>query len=74
MAAIDDLNTIRSNILARLKEATRMPKPTYTIGGPDGSQTVSWNEYIRMLMEQLEEIQKLIVALSPYSVSTRIII
>jgi hypothetical protein len=74
MATIDDLNTIRRNILACLMEATSVPKPTYTIGGPDGSQTVSWNEYIRMLTEQLDDIQKLIVALSPYSVSTRIII
>lgn len=69
-ADIADLKTARSNAIARLKEATASPKPTYDVDG----QSFSWNEYQRMLLEIVERSNRLLVdeEEDPFVVETQI--
>ncbi len=46
---------------ALIVSATASPKPTYTISGPTGSQTVNWESYVLGLNTQLGDAQKRIM-------------
>lgn len=60
---LENLLTIRSNLLAALADISANPKPTYSING----QSVSHNEHRRSLLEEVKSINALIVqADGPY--------
>lgn len=65
--SLTDLETIKANILARLKEVTEKPKPNYNIDG----QSVSWQSYSDSLMKQLDAVNKQINAAQPYEEVSR---
>lgn len=54
MSDLTDLQTTKSQIIARLKEATASPKPSYNVDG----QAVSWIAYQHMLLDALERVEK----------------
>jgi len=54
MALADDLATIRDNIVARLKDISENPKPSYVIDG----QEIRWQEYFTSLMNALDKINE----------------
>lgn len=68
MSNLDSLNTAKANVLANLLAITANPKPTYSLDG----QTVSWNDYQKMLTDQLTTLNSLIVVESgPFSYTTQ---
>lgn len=56
MAVLDDLNTAKANIAARLVDITANPKPDYSIDG----QSVSWTSYFNSLIGQMDALNRLI--------------
>ena len=56
------LQTIRTNILARIEEITASPKPNYSIDG----QMVSWQSYLDSLFQKLDAINTQINASEPF--------
>ncbi len=58
----EQLATIKSQVLANLVAITTTPKPSYNIDG----QQVGWNEYHKMLVEQLKNINELIGVDTPF--------
>ena len=54
MAYVDDLKTIRTQLVARITEVTASPKPSYSVDG----QAVSWTQYLAELRKQLQEINE----------------
>lgn len=55
---MENLETARSNMAARLAEITANPKPDYSIDG----KSVSWSGYVSMLTDQMQRINALIQA------------
>lgn len=69
MATIaENLQTARENIAAKLAEISADPKPTYT----DGSRTVSWESFFKMLTDQMEALDKRLAASQPVEVITTV--
>lgn len=66
MADIDDLKTIKTQVIALLKDLTTNPKPSYDLDG----QKVAWAEYQQILFAQLDGINKQIAADEPFEVHT----
>lgn len=62
MTNLENLQTIRSNIISELASITASRKPTYSIDG----QSVSWDQYRISLMQMLKEVNEQINAESPY--------
>ena len=58
---LENLQTIRSQILVELAAITAERKPTYSIDG----QTFSWNDYRSRLLTDLREVDELIAAEQP---------
>lgn len=68
MAFADDLTAVRDNLLAELKGETARraalvaagnpPPATYTVAG----KTVSWNEYMTMMLTQIKEVNEAALA------------
>ena len=58
------LAIVRTQIIERLVEITKSPKPTYTIDG----QKVDWTDYQRMLFEQVKQVDEAVAAITdePY--------
>ena len=63
----EQLATIKSQTLALLVSLTENPKPSYDIDG----QEISWNEYRRALMLDLEKIDQQIAANTVFEVSSQ---
>lgn len=59
---IDQLKTVKSQLLARLAEVTASTQPTYSIDG----QSVSRTEYMSALQERMEKINELIQVEEPF--------
>lgn len=59
---MDQLQTIRENILARIQEITEQPKPNYNIDG----QQVSWQSYFDSLINSLDAIDSRIQSSEPF--------
>lgn len=57
----ENLVTARDNLAAKIAAISADPKPTYT----DGTRTVSWETYYRMLSDQLKAMNELIAAATP---------
>ena len=76
MAAVDDLQSAYDGYAAILKQLTldrlgtnNQPKPTYSIDG----KTVNWTEYQSMVLRQMTDLRKEIVAAGgPYILRTRV--
>lgn len=64
---LENLQTIRSQILAELASITAERKPTYSVDG----QTFSWNDYRSRLLTDLREVDELIAAEEPLEMHTR---
>ncbi len=58
---LENLITIRSQILTELAAITAERKPTYSIDG----QTFSWNDYRSRLLSDLRDVDALIAAEQP---------
>lgn len=54
MAALEELTTIRDQVIARMKAITESPKPTYSIDG----ESYSWESYFSMLSNQVKTIEE----------------
>lgn len=61
------LTTARETLVARLVEFAANPKPNYTIEG----QTVSYGDYLKMLIDGVREISGLISVVAPYELRSR---
>lgn len=48
--------TARDNVAARLAEVTASPRPNYAVDG----ESYEWADYVAMLTEQLENLDKAI--------------
>lgn len=66
MAYADDLVTIRTNLVTAIAAMMSSPKPSYS----NGERSVSWAEYRRQLMSELEQINKLIAQSDPTEIVT----
>lgn len=66
---LEQLQTIKSQILQRIVEITASPKPSYKTAT---GQSVDWNGYLKSLREQLQEINKILVAEDPMYVETQL--
>lgn len=53
---LENLETARDSIAAKIAEIAANPKPSYSIDG----QTFDWPGYMRLLTEQLEAVDNLI--------------
>jgi len=65
--SLEQLQTIRSQTLARIAEITAGPKPSYQIDG----QSVSWNDYLKTLRETVSWCDRMMNAENPGSMMTR---
>lgn len=67
-ASLATMKAIYDQLLANYTDAIASPKPSYSVDG----QSVSWNEYVSALKDQIKETRIAIIALSgPCSVITR---
>jgi hypothetical protein len=64
---LENLKTIRSQILTELVSLTAERKPTYSVDG----QTFSWNDYRSRLLTDLSEIDRQIAAEEPVELHSR---
>lgn len=63
----EELAAIKTLAIARLKELLASPKPSYNVDG----QSFSWNEYQRMLVEQIKSIDEILGADEPFEIHTQ---
>ena len=63
----ETLETIRDNLLDRIKEITAQPKPNYNIDG----QQVSWQSYLDSLFGKLKVVNEQINSTSPFEEVSR---
>lgn len=59
--------TIKTQALTRIAEITSAPKPSYSIDG----QSVSWNEYLRILQEQVAWADKQLGSETPFEIQSQ---
>ena len=64
---LEQLHTIRRQILAELASLTALRKPTYSVDG----QTFSWNDYRSRLLSDLREVDELIAGEQPFEARTQ---
>lgn len=64
---LENLKTIRSQILTELASITAQRKPTYSVDG----QTFSWNDYRSRLLSDLREVDEMIAAAEPLEERTQ---
>ena len=84
MTLVQELQTIQNNLIASLGDVITLynsvvadPKPNYTIDG----RSISWSDYRKSLMDDIAELNKQIAdltkqisALSPYVISTKMVV
>ena len=66
MAILTDLESVRDNLMAKLKEYSVSPKPSYTIEG----QTVNGSDYLKQLIDGIKAVNELMVIFDPYELRT----
>ncbi len=64
---LEQIQTIKSQALARIAELTAQPKPTYYLDG----QSVSWNEYLRRLQSTVAWCDRQMAGLEPIEVHSQ---
>jgi hypothetical protein len=72
-----DAITIKSLItktMTALDTALTNPSPNYSVSGPDGAQSISFADYIKMLQDQIKGLQELLLIAEPYMIESRIIV
>ena len=67
---LEQLQAIKTNLLARIVEVTSKPKPSYKSAT---GQQVDWNGYLRELRQQLKDISAALVAEDPYYAETQLV-
>ena len=68
MSDLTSLQTIKTQLLARIAEITAAPKPSYKTAT---GQSVDWAGYMRELTKQLKEVNALLIAEDPTYVETQ---
>jgi len=64
---LENLATVKSQIIQRLLEITTNPQPSYSLDG----ESVSWGDYQRLLLDQLKGIREQIALEgAPYELAT----
>jgi len=66
MSIQTDLETALEQIAARILEITESPKPSYSVDG----QSVSWDAYLRTLIDSYERIKKQLQSEDPFEVQS----
>lgn len=66
MDVLATLKTSREQLLTALLAATANPSPNYTIEG----QSVSFKDYLQMLIDGIKEINGLILLFEPYQITS----
>lgn len=66
MDVLATLKTSREQLLTALLAATLKPSPNYTIEG----QSVSFKDYLQMLIDGIKEINGLILLFEPYQITS----
>ncbi len=66
MDVLATLKTSREQLLTALLAATLNPSPNYTIEG----QSVSFKDYLQMLIDGIKEINGLILLFEPYQITS----
>ncbi len=61
---LEQLQTIRTQTLARIAELTANPKPTYYVDG----QTVAWNEYLARLQATVDWCERKLAGEEPIEI------
>ena len=64
---LEQLQTIKSQTLARIAELTANPKPTYYLDG----QTVSWNEYLARLQATVDWCERKLAGQEPFEIHSQ---
>ncbi len=64
---LDQLRTIRTNLLARLADMTASPKPNYSLDG----ESYAWADLFERYMQQLEAINAQLAGQEPFEFHTR---
>jgi hypothetical protein len=65
---LENLETAKTNIAARIAEITASPKPSYAVDG----KSVSWESYLATLVNQLEALDRAIIDEGgPYEATTQ---
>lgn len=64
---LDQLRTIRTNLLARLAEMTTSPKPNYSLDG----ESYAWADLFERYMRQLEAVNALLAGQEPFEFHSR---
>jgi hypothetical protein len=64
---LEQLQTIRANLLARLAEMTASPKPNYSLDG----ESYAWADLFDRYMRQLETINAQLAGQEPFEFHTR---
>ena len=68
MAVLDDLEATKVSIATKLREVMANPLPDYSIGG----QSVSRDQYYKMLLQQMKDLNELIALESaPFELRTQ---
>lgn len=68
---LETLQTIKSSILARIRDLVASPKPSYKTAT---GQSVDWNGYMKELRAQLADINKTLVAEDPMYAETQLVL
>lgn len=63
---LENLQTIRTNLISALVTQSASPQPSYNIDG----QAMSWNEYRQSLLTQIGQLDALIGAEEPFEIVT----
>lgn len=67
-AALANINTAILNVSSLIQQITANPQPSYSVQGV----SVSWADYLSMLVEQQAKLQEIYIYLSgPYSLVTQ---
>ena len=67
MTASQNLIAARDAIAANIAAEAANPKPSYSIDG----ESVDWTSWARVQQERVEQLNKMINAMSPYFIVTR---
>ena len=64
---LEQLQTIRSQTLARIAEITVQPKPTYELDG----QSVAWSDYLAQLQATVDWCERRLAGEEPMEIHSR---
>lgn len=69
MSDLTELQGLKSDIIARMREVVAEKKPSYKTAT---GQSVDWNGYLRELRQQLDAVNVQIVSEDPYAEQTQL--